>query len=238
MAKSEIHVPEIGTVFITKKRGQRTMRLRVDMKGAVQVSMPWIVPRSAAVDFIISKRDWIKEQQADRSLIPYSGMLFGKGLQLKIINNSQSQRAKQMGKTLSVPFEGLYDPNDTEHLHKIQKAITKALRNEAEAILLPRLRELAQLFGFEYKSSSIKLVTGRWGSCDSNKHISLSLFLIQLPIELIDYVLIHELAHTEHMNHSPHFWERVAKVCPEYKNLRQKMRLIQPRIYDAKTFMS
>jgi predicted metal-dependent hydrolase len=238
MSKSSFEVPEIGTVFITKKRGQRTMRLRVDTKGSVQVSMPWMVPAGAAKDFVISKRDWIQQQQSHISFSPYDGMLLGKTLQLKIIENSQQVRSTQTGRTITVPFAGDYDSTNPDHLEKIKKAITKALRTEAEKVLLPRLRELAELYGFEYQSAAIKQLVGRWGSCDSTRHIALSLYLIQLPIELIDYVLIHELTHTVHLNHSPGFWSDVQQLCPDYKQLRRKMRELQPRIYDAKTFMA
>lgn len=238
MSKSSFEVPEIGTVFVTKKRGQRTMRLRVDTKGLVQVSMPWLVPLGAAKDFVLSKKDWIEEQQANANFQPYDGMLLGKTLQLKIIENSPMTRSKQDGKTIIVPFAETYDPTSPQHLEKIQKAITKALRTEAEKVLLPRLKELAELYGYEYQSAAIKQLVGRWGSCDSTRHINLSLYLVQLPIELIDYVLIHELTHTVHLNHSPGFWNDVHQLCPDYKKLRRKMRELQPRIYDAKTFMA
>lgn len=238
MSKSSFEVPQIGTIFVTKKRGQRTMRLRVDTKGLVQVSMPWLVPLSAAQDFVLSKRDWIQEQQSSTSFQPYDGMLLGKTLQLRIEENSSSVRSNQKDKTIIVPFGAEFDQSNPDHFKKVKNAITKALRTEAEKVLLPRLKELAELYGFEYQSASIKQLVGRWGSCDSARHIALSLYLVQLPIELIDYVLIHELTHTIHLNHSQDFWHDVQQLCPEYKNLRRKMKDLQPRIYDAKTFMA
>lgn len=238
MPKVSIEVPNIGTVHVARKRGQKTLRLRVDNKGQVQVSIPWLVSKSQVVSFIKSKQDWIHEQQAETHFVPYNGMLLGKKLQLIIRQNSDTVRTKQDGKHLIVHFQEQYDPLDEKHIAKIEKAIMKALRVEAESVLLPRLKELADMYGFHFSSSSIKQVIGRWGSCDSRKHITLSLFLIQLPIEMIDYVIIHELTHTLHMNHSPQFWHDVSKLCPEYKEIRAKMRNLRPKIYDAKTFMS
>lgn len=238
MSKAAYEVAGIGTVYITKKRGQKTMRLRVDTKGLVQVSVPWMIPRYMAFEFIRSKRDWIKEQQTGYAFLPYNGMLLGKTLRLLIKEGSKSTRAKQAGKQIIIPFSESYQPANPAHVLKIQKAVIKALRTEAEKVLLPRLKEFAESYGFTYKSAGIKLVTGRWGSCDSAKHISLSLYLVQLPIELIDYVLIHELTHTVHMNHSPRFWTDIEKLCPDYRQIRRKMRGLQPRIYDAKEFMS
>lgn len=214
------------------------MRLRVDAKGQVQVSMPWIASRAHALNFVLSKKAWILEQQAESSFAPYNGMLFGKTLQLMIHENSEQVRDKQDGRYTIVHFANAFDRTSEVQLKKIQKSMMKALRTEAERVLLPRLREIAELYGFTYSSSAIKHVIGRWGSCDSNQHIVLSLFLIQLPIELIDYVIIHELAHTKHMNHSAEFWSEVAKYCPEYKQIRKQMKQLRPKIYDAKAFMS
>lgn len=237
MARVAIEVPDVGTVYITRKRGQRTMRLRVDTKGEVHVSMPWLVPRLQAVAFVKSKRAWIQEQQSEVRINPYNGMLFGKTMQLIIRENSESVRSQQKGKQLIVHFDSRYDPTSKEHTDKVEKAIMRSLRTEAEKVLLPRLRELADMYGFNFKSSAIKQVTGRWGSCDSKSHITLSLFLIQLPIEMIDYVIIHELSHTEHMNHSAAFWKQVETFYPDYKPVRKSMRGMRPRLYDAKTFM-
>lgn len=238
MPKTEVEIDGVGSVFITKKRGQKTLRLRVDNKGRVQVSMPWMLPKSAAFDFIKSKSDWIREQQHSYDFKPYNGMLLGKTLSLKIEDNSSNKRIRHSGKQIIVPFMEDFDPANTTHTEKIKKAVIKALRTESEKVLLPRLKEFAQEYGFTFNSAGIKQVIGRWGSCDSKKHISLSIYLVQLPIEYIDYVLIHELAHTKHMNHSKDFWTEVQNHFPEYKEVRKKMRGLQPRLYDAKEFMA
>lgn len=238
MPKSSFEVAGIGTVFFTKKRGQKSIRLRVDTKGTVQVSLPWLVPKITAVNFILSKKDWIKKQQVSYIFTPYNGMLLGKTLSLVIKEHSNNVRAKQEGKQIVIPFQTTYQPNNPEHLTKIQKTVMKALRTEAEKVLLPRLKEFAENYGFTYKSAVIKQVTGRWGSCDSNRNIALSLYLVQLPVEYIDYVLIHELTHTQHMNHSSAFWQDVEELYPDFKQIRTKMRGLQPRIYDAKEFMA
>lgn len=238
MSKSTHDVPGIGTVNFTKKRGQRTMRLRVDNKGQVQVSMPWYVPRSTAMEFVATKKQWILDQQAEYVFQPYDGMLLGKTLRLRIVENSTKSRSKPAANEVVVHFAGQFDPADATQTAKVHEAIMSALRTEAERVLLPRLRDLAELYDFSYASARIKKVTGRWGSCDSKRQIALSLYLVQMPIELIDYVIIHELAHTRHLNHSSQFWAEVARYCPDYKELRKQMRDLRPKIYDAKTFMS
>lgn len=81
----------------------------------------------------------------------------------------------------------------------------EALRQRAKAMLPPRVEELAQRFGFRYGRVTVRATRSKWGSCTAENNLSLSLWLMTLPSHLIDYVIIHELCHTVHHNHSPRF---------------------------------
>jgi predicted metal-dependent hydrolase len=76
----------------------------------------------------------------------------------------------------------------------------------------------------------IRKLTARWGSCSSAKVITLSYYLMQLPWPLIDYVLLHELSHTEHMNHGSDFWGKFESVLPGAKVLRKEIRTYKPLV--------
>jgi predicted metal-dependent hydrolase len=119
-------------------------------------------------------------------------------------------------------------PTHQEVQKAAERASLKALRNQAEALLPGRLKQLADTMGFEYNSVRVKRLTGRWGSCDRNKDIVLNLFLMQLPWQLIDYVLIHELTHTKHLNHSAEFWAEMTRHEPRAKYLRRVIRRYKP----------
>lgn len=238
MAIKKVEVPEIGTVVLKKRRGQRTMRLRVDSQGVVSVSVPWLVPQTYALDFVKSKMGWIKQQQQSTSFEPYHGMEFGKSQQLLIAEHSSAQKSRIKDFELRVDLPTQLDLGNSEQLAFIQKSMARSLKREAEKLLLPRLEELATEHGFEYSDSKIKQLTGRWGSCDSKGSISLSLYLVQLPWHLIDYVLIHELTHTMHLNHSAKFWAQVEDICPDHKQAKKELRLWQPRVYTGNAFVS
>ena len=94
--------------------------------------------------------------------------------------------------------------------HKLQewlrKVIEEALRRNAKILLPPRLYALSLQHGLTYKSVKINSSSGRWGSCSARGNINLSYYLVLLPQHLIDYVLLHELAHTREMNHGERFW--------------------------------
>src|SRR5207245_10741873 len=109
-------------------------------------------------------------------------------------------------------------------------ACVRALRVQAERLLAQRLRALADLYQFEYRSASIKQLKSRWGSCDADAAIVLNLFLIQLPWHLIDYVLLHELAHTKALHHGPDFWQELERCLPHAKQLRREIKQYNPAV--------
>lgn len=106
------------------------------------------------------------------------------------------------------------------------------LRAKAKRILPARLVDLVNATGIDYniERDGIRLghMRTRWGSRSSSGTISLNIGLARLPDHLIDYVIIHELCHIVHMNHSPAFWAEVAKYCPNFRACRQEMKKYNP----------
>ena len=96
------------------------------------------------------------------------------------------------------------------------------------AYLPRRLQYLADLGDFHYTKVRYGNAKGRWGSCSSQGVISLNVALMRLPKELIDYVLIHELSHTKHLNHSEAFWSLVETYYPDYKTARKELKSYSP----------
>ena len=93
-----------------------------------------------------------------------------------------------------------------------QKAHVEELRRAAKADLPGRIARLSEATGLKYEKLSIRASRTKWGSCSGRNHISLSLFLMALPEHLRDYVIIHELCHTVHHNHSPRFHALVDRL--------------------------
>lgn len=236
MASRTIHVPDIGDVAILRKKGVRSMRLRVDPNGTVRLTIPWWVHTKIGLQFLLSKSDWIREQQKDTGLVVTDGMEFGDNLVVRIVQDNV-QAIKSTWKppilTIKLPV-GLEVTNATAQ-EWMQKALFRRLRVQAEEKLLPRLQFLADLYDFDFTSSSVRKLKARWGSCTSKKEITLNAYLAQLPEELIDYVLIHELVHTKHLHHGKAFWEAVHEACPDYKTARKAIKSYQPRLYPTNT---
>lgn len=113
----------------------------------------------------------------------------------------------------------------------VHGSLTGLLVRLAEKILFPRLLELAASFGFAPGKLSARIQKGRWGSCSSRGgNISLNALLLFMPPEIVDYVLIHELCHLRHMNHSDAFWEEVRRLLPNCFELRRRLGILGKKV--------
>ncbi len=97
-------------------------------------------------------------------------------------------------------------------------------REFAKQYLSLRIVQLAEQHGFEFNRLFIREQKTRWGSCSSRGNISLNWKLIKAPVSVSDYVILHELVHTEIMNHSTAFWQRVEQFVPDYKEAKLWLR--------------
>jgi len=90
-------------------------------------------------------------------------------------------------------------------------------KREAREIIIPRVAEFAEKYGFTYNSVKITSAMTRWGSCTSKKNLNFTYRLALAPREVRDYVIVHELCHLRQMNHSKKFWSEVEAIMPSYK---------------------
>lgn len=106
----------------------------------------------------------------------------------------------------------------------------KILMKKAREYLPYRLEYFAKLYGYSYSRCRLTHANTRWGSCSSNRTISLNIGLMKLPESLRDYVIIHELAHLNHMDHSKSFWAEVHKHDKNYRMHEKKLKLFNPGV--------
>lgn len=95
---------------------------------------------------------------------------------------------------------------------------------EARGLLLSRLRELADRHGFQFNKATVRNQRTLWGSCSPRNNINLNVNLLRLPEELRDYVILHELVHTRHKNHSRAFWQELDGLVGSGKRLQRQLR--------------
>ncbi|MBQ9180539.1 M48 family metallopeptidase [Candidatus Saccharibacteria bacterium] len=104
----------------------------------------------------------------------------------------------------------------------------KLLIKKAKEYLPYRLEYFAKLYGYEYEKCRLSHANTRWGSCSTNRTISLNIGLMNVPEELRDYVILHELAHLNHMDHSKDFWAEVGTHDTKYKLHEKALKRYNP----------
>lgn len=121
---------------------------------------------------------------------------------------------------------------DDEGLQEwLRKVIERYLRQSARQQILPRLKRLSEQYGLPYGNARISASRGRWGSCSARGDISLSCYLLLLPVRLIDYVLLHELCHTREMNHGERFYKLLDRLTDgSAARLREEMKRYRPEL--------
>jgi len=97
-------------------------------------------------------------------------------------------------------------------------------KQQAPAIITPRVKYWAEQMQLYPSKLSYRHAKSRWGSCSTRNNISLSTYLMMTPIELIDYVIVHELSHITHKNHSREFWSLVQRHIPDWQSKRKKLK--------------
>ncbi len=107
---------------------------------------------------------------------------------------------------------------------KLKIVLTQWLHEQARTHLFPWLNNLSAQHEFEYSQARIGSATTRWGSCSAKKKIALNYKLLFLPPALVEYVMLHELCHTTHLNHSRHFWGLLKIVNPNCHDLRRQLK--------------
>ncbi len=143
--------------------------------------------------------------------------------------------AGERGKMVFTEATGCFGRQVWERLDGAEKAkltcrmYEVAARNVFATAFAERVAALAEMHGFKFAKAAPRRVSSRWGSCSARGGISLAITLPLLPVELSDYVVLHELTHTVHFDHSPAFWQRLDACCGgRSKELRDRLKALRP----------
>jgi len=212
MPNKVVHFKSIGPVTFFRNRRSKSIKISVKSDKSVLVSFPFFVSEKEVLSFLARNEVWIRKQQEKAVALR---KVYGVG---EIIQTRLHQVELCHGKTEDVETTGkvvkVFSPDFNSEKARIflEDILNQVYRYEARKLLPPRLNELAQLHKFRYNKVSIRNNKRNWGSCSSRNNISLNLQMMKLPDPLIDYILLHELVHTEIKNHSDRFWEKLDQV--------------------------
>lgn len=226
----QIDDKEFGAVTVRRTSRSTSMRATVAPNGSLRISVPSYAPLFMVRRMIAGSRPQLRKLLATRpTLSLHDGMPIGKSYSL-LLRTGPTRAIRRSGKQLIVTMADGETPADADLVNTVRAHMRTIIRREAKAYLPKRIDQLALQHGFEFSSLRFTHASSRWGSCNQNKAISLNIALMKLPFELIDYVLVHELAHTKHLNHSAAFWDEVAEADPSYKIHRKQLKGYDPGI--------
>ncbi|MDB5167657.1 MAG: hypothetical protein JWN26_802 [Candidatus Saccharibacteria bacterium] len=224
---------EFGKVTIRRSARATQIRIRIAPDGTLRASIPLYAPVFLLKRFLKSSRSELHSllEQTQPSVTYTDGMRVGKSHSLNIKSIvTGSFKVTRHGQHITIALPPSKTMNDTDVIRAVRDSIISALRLEAKSYLPKRLSYVANKLGLSYTKVRFSHASGRWGSCSSTGTISLNIALMKLPFELIDYVIIHELSHTKHLNHSQEFWKLVETADPEYKVHRRALKTENPSI--------
>lgn len=237
LAKTEKRVshPEIGEYTIVRGGRGSSVRLSVHIKRGIRVKIPYHSPFSEGERFVNARVEWIKgalERQGKRAEryrihmnpgdeIPVIGgvIRFSHGLSSAIKITTSADGVW----TVAYPSGAATE--------KVKEAVVRILRKRAKEYLSQRLEYFAREYGFNYAKVFLKNNKSNWGSCSSKSNINLNIHLMRLPVEVCDYIIIHELCHLRYRNHGEKFHEMVNRLCGgKEKELTRELRKYNPEI--------
>jgi predicted metal-dependent hydrolase len=197
------------------------MTLKISSTGEVIVVTPKFIPQWSIKLFVNSHSDWIEKQlaQITRKIDEHSQdslLLFGKKYSLSIKYTSDVPVGVhiQADEIFINPTEA---PADTTWKDSHTEQLNRFLKRTARTYIEPRTKQISAQMSIEYQHLRLKEQKSRWGSCSSDGNLNFNWRLVHCPPEVIDYVIVHELAHRKHMDHSQRFWNLVAEYNPDHR---------------------
>ncbi|HDZ16440.1 MAG TPA: M48 family peptidase [Methylophaga aminisulfidivorans] len=206
------------SVIRSKKRKTMALQIRDDQ---VLLRIPARLPMALANRFIQEKKHWIQQTLANKT--PSEKKQFTNGELFRFLDQklplniifAKRNKVYLENQTLIVETK-VSEPSYLQ----LSKWITNWYRQHANEYLADRFALISKQLDFSPNSLTIKSYKARWGSCAINGAIQLNWKLIMAPVDIIDYVIIHELCHLQHHNHSSQFWGLVTHFYPDYQQAR------------------
>jgi predicted metal-dependent hydrolase len=210
-----------------ESRRARRLTVRVFHSGRVEVVVPARTSRLAVERFIERHRPWIEKKRAEarRDAVPPEP--FPPEI-IELGGADEKWRVHVVGGT-GRPRIGVAPPGllrltgDIANTRAVQHALRVWLAKRATEVFAPVLEQCAREMDLPYRRLAVRRQRTRWGSCSVRGTISLNCCLLFQRPEVLRYLLVHELAHVRHMNHSARFWELVARYCPDCRRLDREL---------------
>lgn len=213
--------PEPAIEFVRQKRARKYI-LRIRPDGTLRVTIPRGGSRTGAEAFVASHRQWAERERL-KVAAQHAPLQWPHGHTILLRGAPVAIRIERGG-TGHVLVLGDQREDVAPGTADLRSAAETALRHIARRELPVRLGELAAAHGLAVRRVTIRNQRTRWGSCSRSGVVALNFRLVQMPPDVCDYVILHELMHLQQQNHSRRFWRLVEDVCPGFREAERWLR--------------
>lgn len=211
----------IAEIIRTSRR--KTASIRVE-EGAVSVVVPASISVEKIDQLLVSKRLWIKEKMAlQRALAPVTDKQFVSGEAFPYLGRNYRLKVEQGSFVPVKLLQGqlvVQTPEGSQQPHMIRNALVRWYKRQALQKMRDKVKRYAPVVGVKPAGVAIKSFKSRWGSCTVKGELEFNWRIMFAPNRMVDYVVVHELCHLIHYDHSPDFWSEVWRVMPDYQECR------------------
>lgn len=216
------------TIHLTRSK-RKTIAIYI-RDGGVEVRAPLKMPKCDVDKFVVSKKKWIEDKLAQsRECLEKSSVFMLNYGDTVMLRGTEYPLVARAGTKAGFDGEVFYLPPDLAPA-QIKPVIVQIYRRIAKIHITKRAACFSAHMGAAPAAVKINGAKASWGSCSSKKSLNFSWRLIMADDAVIDYVVVHELAHISEMNHSARFWAIVAGFLPDYKARQAKLKELQQRL--------
>ena len=238
--RSEIQWGMTPISYVIRRTGrEKTVALSIEGRGKLVVSAPEGVSVDRLNGIVRKKADWVVKRIRRASEIPpppserefVSGeavRYLGRQFRLKVVEDSDQMHPRIWGGWYELPIPPGLDGEARRA--EARRRLAGSLKQHADLYLPDRLEWVCRLLGVEKPSIIVCEQKKRWGSCDRRGVLRINWRIIQAHIPIIEYVLVHEIAHLHHRGHDRAFWEAVGQWLPDYEERKARLRELGPSL--------
>lgn len=211
--------------LIRSKR--KTIAICIDREGGVTVRAPLNAPQSAIERFLMEKQGWVLAKSAEmtKRALEKQAFRFEKGFFLPLLGRDYPIEPGQ-----TVSFDGTFFHVPVGDAKSVRPLVEELYKELARRWILPRVAFYSSHTGWVPAGVRIGTATAAWGSCSGKNRLNFTWKLVAAEPDVIDYVVVHELAHLQEHNHSSRFWRLVEQELPDYRIRRAKLRILEEKL--------
>ena len=188
---------------------RKKFAISIDPSGLVTVKSPKNVPIEAIEKLIAENISWVEGKHGEIEQRKEALNLTGELGVSKYLYIGKPHSAEEL-----IEVGGLGQD-------ELKMSLKKFYVSSAKSIIGERLKQYQREMGVKFKSMKIMDSKAKWGTCSSDKELTFNYRLVMAPLKVIDYVVVHELCHLDHMNHDRSFWRKVGSIMPDYKEQQE-----------------